>query len=878
MTMRSSRIRLAAAAMAVGMLTFVLPCRADDPTVVLSISSVIERGFRERVVSDLLQKYDCCVLSRSRGYDIAVEQTIGDLTKIERAFEKGDELPAATHVVGIVIDTTPAKKSGTGTVWVQSLSEMGATLGEKKFVEDRVEGAQTTVVAAIGAMLSLPPRKTSTAPGAAVPGLLTWAVLPVLRADYPRGRQGGAADADGLTVQVELALQEAGLAGKLVSHSQIEAVLQEQALGVLLGGNQNSAGAIARLLNADRIVIPMVSRWFGDTPYRVDVHSVDAATAAVIDAEVGYCRSSNDLRTVMADAVVRLARRGAAAPRISFSSAAQRRREAEFYLKLPAWQIGREDIFEDRVLNALGMAESAYMLARHEPALAAPLQECLLDVLDHAVRQKTAYGRTQTLRAGMMLENVLKSTSANGRTSVPSPLLAWAEISLGMGDYTQALNYAEQCAKAGVGGATAQALLIQACAQVWLGHTDQGSAILDRLTATYGEEFGVWKPRWAWDFRQRIVNLRADLDKVKAGTLTDTAAKYAEISKRLRTVYYVPEDEWIYYLQLLKKHEGPARTVEELDLWLRKDRWDRDKLGRRGILQFRDRCEARLVEMDCLIELGRREEAVRRAKTLLQLPLQRAYGFYPINPAMERASTVVSNVEREIGYVDLGWRTAAETRPFPAQYACYVVPVSDIDLGAVQMLATNLGVFLGTSLRILKRMPLPGRAVAAKSTTAKPELLWDELLKGARIPRDAIFVVFAINERMRIYSLNDGNPLLLPYTDSLYEKLLREYAKSAAISFRFTYAHKDPQKRTGSHGEPYPRFPYWADHCNDSACLYSDYPGFMASPVSFLMCPRCQEEYKQADFDSIHASLMTYLKQAGATVVEKADGELEPGR
>jgi hypothetical protein len=852
------------------------PSFGDEPTVVLSISSVIERGFRERVVSDLLQKYDCCVLSRSRGYDIAVEQTIGDLTKIDHAFEKGDELPAATHVVGIVIDTTPAKKSGTGVVWVQSLGEAGATLGERKFTEDRVEGAQTTVVVAIGELLSLPPRRASAGSGQTGSRTLTWAVLPVLRVDHPRGRQGGAADTDGLTVQVELALQEAGVVGKLVSHSQIEAVLQEQALGVLLGGNQNSAGTIARLLHADRIVIPMVSKWYGDTPYRVDIHSVDAETAAVIDAEVGYCRSSNDLRAVTADATVRLARRGTTGPRIPVSSAAQRRNEAEFYLKMPTWQIGREDFFEDRVLNALGMAESAYMLARHEPALAAPLQKCLLDVLDHAVRQKTAYGRTQTLRAGTMLENVLKSASARERSSLPSPLLAWAEINLGMGDYTQALNHAEQCAKSGGGRERAQALFIQAHAHVRLGHLDQGATMLDRLTATCGEDFGVWLPPWTWNWRQRITNLKADIASQRAKTPTDTAAKYAEIRKRLGTTYYVPHDEWVYYLQLLKKHEGPARAVEEIDLWIRRDKWDRDKLKRCAILQFEDRCQARLMEIDCLMEIGRKEEATQRSKVLLQLPLRRA-GPAMKSRATEQASTVISSVEQEMGSVDLQWRTAAETRLFPGQYHCYVVPVSDIDLGAVQMLATNLGAFLGTSVRILKRMPLPARAVAAKSTTAKPEILWDELLKRARIPRDAIFVVLAINERMEVYSLNDGNPLLFPYVDSMEEKVFQEYSKNAAISFRFTYAKKDQQLRTGSHGESLRRFPLGTVDCNDSACLYSDRPGFIRF-CSLRICPRCQEEYKKANFNSIQADLMAYLKKTGATIVERADGELEPGR
>lgn len=112
-----------------------------------------------------------------------------------------------------------------------------------------------------------------------------------------------------------------------------------------------------------------------------------------------------------------------------------------------------------------------------------------------------------------------------------------------------------------------------------------------------------------------------------------------------------------------------------------------------------------------------------------------------------------------------------------------------------------------------------------------------------------------------------------PFTETVTAQENRFYCLAARIinSLHYIYANKASAVQKQQY--------YWntgygtdRERCLSYACIFENNMVWSFAPMTSrdVMCPKCQREYEQADFEKIHNDLMRYLKSVGVKII-KAD-------
>ena len=349
--------------------------------VVLSLSEVADytpnirdqaaMAVRPQLVTRLLEKYNCAVVSRLGAMQLAMESKIRKATNVTQNAEGAFRIMAADYAVRVQVRATGGKDEVR--VQLAILDLRGDE--EKKF--DQVNwvvpagfvpgnafrdygAAIESIADKIGEQLHLTARQPAAAGNeTAVSADLVWAVLPFTRLDkavmkqYSNGstlywnerkiietefdisktkakldefaaRSLGpsvVANADpNLQALTEVGLQKGQSVKRVVDRAALDAVLQELKLGSLLDVNENVGGCLARLVGADRFVMGNVA--LGKAGLRLDMHLVDVHTSAVLDARTATCTNEASLGQAVTDITKDFASRPE--PVLSFKSGGKR--------------------------------------------------------------------------------------------------------------------------------------------------------------------------------------------------------------------------------------------------------------------------------------------------------------------------------------------------------------------------------------------------------------------------------------------------------------------------------------------------------------------------------------------------------------------------
>ena len=747
-------------------------------------------------------------------------------------------------------------------MWHTCLRE-GQSCGQTKevrFTAPSILAAHERIVDSLASSLKLQPRSPSSPPvSSGATNALTWLVFPFSVADMDAG------DVPGLSSPAvsETVLQRDGVAARLVDRQALDRVLRELKIKSLSGANENVAGAIARLLGADRAVMGTASR--ETEGFRLDVQVIGVKDAVVVAAGTGRARSIDELAVQSPHLVTEVCRKGISAPAIRPTSADQRRAEADFHLSVGSGQLllGRE----------MNNVEAAYMLVQADPQFS----KRLVDRLCGIVRDGAVYGWGMDLarRAGVIADRILGADPEPSQ--VPDPLLLRADIQLQLKTYGEALLLAGEHLTRYPGKEEYYAWYIAAEASYGLGRIEDAARYLAMMKKKYTLRQDVprdWGRIWpVWDLNSRVES-RLGVPK------TETQA-YERILDRLKEgTYRIQGDEWQTYLDLLDRIEGPQRSAEILGYWIRDGnlrRFDEQYVSA-GLNSNCAHVDAIVHQARCFLKMERKSEAVRNYKLVPKLYGLEFGGPPPFGKAnYEEATGLVARMEAEIGPVDELLKTWGETRRMPREYAACLVPLGDADLAIVGGIAKELGAFFGTDVRVHGAVALPNDAFRDHEGRLDLDRLWPLIAGGSVIPSDAVFVGFITREPIRHpFSPHSGNPVVLSYADrwirdspAVVAALKTTMAKRLVLAFDFR-----PLKAHDSSDDFQPGarvFPFLEAKCG-YPCLFSQlvYESVLIMP--FAVCPECQERCKTMDFKKIHEDLIDYLRKTGATIAPDGKG------
>lgn len=255
----------------------------DPPT--LSIGSLIstvvpseltghdnrQTAIRDQLVTELLERYECRLLTRCRGFDVAVERSIHDISSITNLVTSGNQVPAADYVIMANYRGTDKAIAITGLVYCTNINSPTKHVTECGFQAASVFDIPEAMSVVLAGELGLKSRTNSPALSSlSSVRPLTWAVLPFMRMDT------GGADADGLALAAESAPVDGSTSRKLVDRQTIDAVLREHDITTFSGANDSVIRMLGTLINADRFLTGQVSLWKGGL--RLDVHLLDTKT------------------------------------------------------------------------------------------------------------------------------------------------------------------------------------------------------------------------------------------------------------------------------------------------------------------------------------------------------------------------------------------------------------------------------------------------------------------------------------------------------------------------------------------------------------------------------------------------------------------------
>ena len=329
-------------------------------------------SLRDKVTANLLQNYNCIILSRSNGLLLSTEHQLNYFNQLDKKTFESIVLPTADFAItGLfkIERRTEGEKQSVGlgcSLFITDLhNENEKNFKKIEFFPDEKTFYADDVTQKIVKALNLKPKKHQFKKHE---GLIdeTWAVVPIKRIKS-KNTTNKSADRD-LAISMELALQESKKLKQIVDHNEIDKLLNELKIASMNGATESAAGKIAQLIGADKIIMGSVSIAHKlKKDLRIDLFLVDGKTAIIVDS-ASLITSQNKLNEKISELVLKFVERKNKIPELNNASPKLLKKEAVLYEEilngLRSALIPKNDILD----MSMTYAETIYMLVNKDDA------------------------------------------------------------------------------------------------------------------------------------------------------------------------------------------------------------------------------------------------------------------------------------------------------------------------------------------------------------------------------------------------------------------------------------------------------------------------------------------------------------------------------
>ncbi|HCE46093.1 MAG TPA: hypothetical protein DET40_21320 [Lentisphaeria bacterium] len=766
---------------------------------------------RDRISSILVHNYNCITLSRARGYNMAVENSINKINLLTSENTNPSDtsslqVPAADFAVTGHYKFTGRQnpvyidRDYTCEIMLNEISGPGKKFQKLDVASDPAN--YWKIAAPIIAAINPPPR-IPLGPGT---GRLdgTWAILPItIKGMALKSKELP------LSVGIEIALQESGRISRLVSHDEMDRILLEMKIKSLDGATESLAGDIAKIAGADRVIMGTLSD-YSNQRHQLNLFLVDGRNSVILESASAICLKSslNDSASLLA---LKLTERKYESPALPPQSDEARKKEAEIYLKIEKASLSKEpglkDDYRGKYLcllysHALSNLESAYYLAGSDQEQACRivggiLSENLLEAIPAA----------EKLSLIQMVDNILRPIPPGEKTKRALSYRAAARIYTGI-EYDEAAGILdEQKAKyPGLDEEYSCRLKIHLLYNA--GKYDEAAAGIDALVKTYGRN-------------TLCLNYFADVYRK-----TGDEKRELEILESIRNGKSA--ENLSRYVKLTAKFKGPEKAIalyENTGQWLNTDPGTFMELAK------------------CYMATGNRSKAGAMLVSANKA-LEKYQGYYT-----KELKDEVTRLLAEVGDVKFEGQTAKQVRDFPDKYKLYIQPVGKNNMRIVNNAAVKAGEFFGTKIEVLPEIPLPEDdpyAFNKERGQYDSEVLIARVAIAAPVPRDAIWIFYVMPESIyyRKFAWNRGlwsnsygdltstNPRIRD-SDNLITGYIASKVSSSFLDQCSSCINlpEDAKQRK-------------VKVCKNLPCLVAaPYDGVLS------ICDDCQKRYGQVDFD-----------------------------
>lgn len=356
--------------------TIPLSHATDDKPVVIAIAPFYDfsgcepaaiAALRDRVTADLLQNYNCTILSRSNGITLSVERQLDKMHQLEGKETDSQGLPAADYsLVGYfkIARRTPGRRNSVDlgcTLLVTDLNNDNEDNFKKiEFIPKESILYADDVTAEIVKALKL---KSRTGKDALRQGRIdeTWAVLPIKR-NEGKHQMRQPADRD-LAAVLEVSLQQSDKLARLVDRSEIHKILDELKISAMGSATETVAANIARMVGADKIVMGSVSKERkGSRNLHLDLFLVDGKKALIVSSATTVC-PPDELSDKAAEIVLDLVKKNCPVPLLNQASPDSLKKEVTIYSELLSSMTCSRTDRENLAESATPLLETIYLLA-----------------------------------------------------------------------------------------------------------------------------------------------------------------------------------------------------------------------------------------------------------------------------------------------------------------------------------------------------------------------------------------------------------------------------------------------------------------------------------------------------------------------------------
>lgn len=856
---------------------------AKEP-VRISLAESPVAGLRERVETHLAQEYDCTVISRSRPVAVALEQSIDRMKTLQDAAQQPDKLLAADACAWVsawdeflrITRQVPANGIRELSYEVADLSRSGTNGAalKREQVPERSE-FERTLAQRIAAELGLP-RASPTS--ASTDKSVTVAVLPFERHEA-RNQYTTKNSTDSTYLSAEASVQNNLPPGaSILSRDRIREILAEHNLA---GLDDASLRAVAHLLPAQALLCGTVTRrQTAPHELRLDLHLLQPHSGAILAAWEGRCADAAGLAGIAAKGAAALMAAPWKPVTVGTPSAPKRLREALFLLS--------------RANTA-----AAWGLARDRPELSATLLNGLLrQAGDFCVWMKPvpenpdSFLNRKLRETSVMVDDLLKDQTQLANDGADEDAIRWPELIRGeikywLGEYVESERLCRAHLRERPECLPARAELILAWALFKQGRYNESRSFLRRVEEKKGLMWwfpglgGAWVGYWANNLNIALAEQSGDLSE-----------PYQRVKAKMRAQQFFVTPDIKLYLQAVEQQEGAAGAIRDLSSLLifnAEQRYDETQRALKkptlyARCTFSDLSPAYAVRGHCYEQIGDKQRALD--DYALYLKIAGFYGYHPPRanlsaedaqlhaPYVAAAVRAVQQLESEGLKPKDEWRSIAETRPFPRNYAIYLVPVGTCDPAWMNRLIRETAHFIGARIEQLPAVSASG----LQTTTSKNGMpcydsrnMAERVLEQLEVPDDAVQLVVATSEVFGIpgwshtcqpVSYDGGNTLLLPVRDPP-----PRHALLYALHYRYV-----PKQDKGWRMDA-PEVSWFlrnTTYCI-SPCIFAGGLSTLSGEVKGI-CPRCQETYRKVDFDALNHQTVDALRRQGVRIVPATAG------
>ncbi|HCE46094.1 MAG TPA: hypothetical protein DET40_21325 [Lentisphaeria bacterium] len=775
-------------------------------------------ALRDRVVSDLVRNYDCIVLSRSKGYDMAMEKAINTVSVIDKKAAP-DAIPAADYAITgyfdwgartgtnrvnvdfVLITTNPAEKSRSDFTTVKINDE-------SMWPIDKVSGKISARIAKELNLKKRPDKELGTGKIDEV-----WAVLPFSRLeDLKKFKMPPDED---LAVKAELALQESNRLKAIVDHKAISSTLTEMKVSSLSGATEGFAGGLARIVGADRIIMGSVSSSYEKgNDLRVDLLLVDGKTSVVVDSRSALC-SRDTVDKAVADEVLEFLKHKYVSVLLDNSTPEMRKKEAQLYLDVGrAIRVRTNSYDAEMILNSAGFFDSAYYLACGDDEILYKTAEKMIGIMGN--KEFAKQFPDIVVELGRKVEEMLVNMKPSEKCKFP--YLQRADAKNIQGRYEDALKLADEQIKneprienvkpnAPPPFSVARALMVKSDAYIGLKEYDNALGCLEKL------------PPVGFITVKRVDICRLQGDEKKE----------LEYLKQMQMHGYALTEYPIRLFMLMKKHEGPASAIKYAD----------EKFSSWTV----HRTEYQIELAKACMESGDK----KRAATIIDV-LNRDFVFGGMERESKERAAEAKELKKQIGdFAGIEWKTAGQVKKIPEKYKIYLQPLGDMQMMLLEGAAKKMRDYFGGKVEILPILPMPKDPDCFKKERGQHDAksLIERVVSAVGVPKDAVFIAYFTKESI--------------YQDDLRYVYGSYYSSHGGTVISYHMLHSDEFNNLSDIIVKSAACMLVNRHlpgCRNFSCINIT-SGKMdgASGEQLAMCEDCQKNYRGLDFDDLFDEL-----------------------